>query len=174
MKPQCETTADCLEQLARVMREFEFTTIREALASDYIRNEGCHSWDSPRDFADPTKWSFAIAKLEDKPVFVGSEVFHPKLGYVKAVQVMDGELFSTKEATDSMFRYRTNEYSWTPPKQTVTLKVGDNEPIEVEKAEEVRIHTGLGATDTIITHATVEAAEQFRKAMKTLVKENDK
>lgn len=39
-KPQCETTADCLEQLARVMRQFGFTEMLDAVKSDFVKYNG--------------------------------------------------------------------------------------------------------------------------------------
>lgn len=162
MKPQCETVADCLEQLARVMREFGFTEIKEAVRSEFILHQGTiWAYDNEPTFSHAPDWSFAIAKLEDKPVFLDTGVlFHKETGLAS----------SAKFIYDNKPYMSFDSFSWTPPKQTVSLKVGDNEPVDVEKASKVLL-TNPRLWHVEFGFETREAAEQFRKAMKPLVKE---
>jgi len=72
MTPQCKTQADCFEELARVMRMTKDTGISWF---DCIKGDGvvCGAWmrTNMPSFTYPERWSFAIAIVEDKPVFVG-------------------------------------------------------------------------------------------------------
>lgn len=114
MKPQCETTADCLEQLARVMRQFGFTNTVKAVKSKYVRQMGfkvMYSADELPKFTRPEEWSFAIAEVEGKAVFIGDELYSP-----------EGKKFLATEI-ETMFHCA----SWNPPKpKDVTLKIPVN------------------------------------------------
>lgn len=168
MKPQCETTPECLEQLARVMREFGFTGIVDAVNSEYIRHSYLNNWSVSPEFSCPIEWSFAIAKLEDKPVFPYSRVFFGKhecvvLKYLK--EYPEGHLVRIPsfllEFSDGGEQWISPaRCSWTPPKQTVSIKVGDNEPVDVEKISGCYSGGNHGRA-TYIEHETLEAAEQI-------------
>lgn len=168
MKPQCETTADCYIELGRVMNEFELSSHAEVLRKGYALFNGKLFEGTARDnqFGMPELWSFAIAKLEDKPVFLGDELYCTRGRYFSCERKGSNKVIVTEKTC-------FNHLSWTPPKQTVTIKVGGNEPVEVEKVD--RLYTvycaGSNSYMTAFHHDKEDAAEQFRKAMKPLVKE---
>lgn len=158
MKPQCETAADCLEQLARVMRQFGISNTQDALQSDYVKYLGVNVFFSPKD------WKFAIAEVEGKPVFLGDTMF-----------TLDGdsviiEDFYTQDDKVYLNNINVSRWTWNPPNQTVLIKIDYGDPVEVEKAARIIAH----GISTLIDHETFEAAEQFREAMKPLVKEPNK
>lgn len=178
MKPQCETPSNCLEQLARVMQEFGFKTVLGAINSGYVRFSGSPfilESDLYLPSLDiPELWSFAIAKLEGKPVFLGDTCYFNGVPIVISgiAETLTTGVFLTLQTDHEKLVWNVciNELSWTPPKQTVTLKVGDNEPVEVVKV--LGCYSGGNhGRDTYIEHETLEAAAQFRKAMTQLVKE---
>lgn len=173
MKPQCETTVECLEQLARVMREFGFTSAFEAIGSGFVKYKFVLDPRLMPKFAEPELWSFAIAKLEDKPVFIGDTTFSTVSGRkYTAVMSSDKRYWWLNDICEFQHQIAdTSNLSWTPSKQTVSIKVGDNEPVEVEKVFKCYITDQINNFSTVYRHDTHEAAEQFRKAMKPLVKE---
>lgn len=172
MKPQCKTTPECLEQLARVMREFGFTSAFEAIGSGFVKYKFVLDPRLMPTFSEPELWSFAIAKLEDKPVFLGDSAYYKgkKVKITGRNEYVDCMLLIESKNGSDGYAHK-GELSWTPPKQTVTLKVGDNDLVEVEKAFMRYIIDQDCNYITAYHHDTKEAAEQFRKAMKPLVKE---
>jgi len=73
MSQQCKTQSDCFEELARVMRMIGGTQVQLYLC---IKNlyHGVRISAIP-SFDYPSHWSFAIAIVEDKPVFVGDTLW---------------------------------------------------------------------------------------------------
>ena len=115
MSQQCKTQADCFEQLARVMRMCEGTGV--AHISNCIKQYATvwHRQNGLPNFAFPTQWAFAVAIVEDKPVFIGDTLYHKWFGYITITGV---------EATGLKFRGNnggngtalTVNLSWNPPK----------------------------------------------------------
>lgn len=100
-QPQCTTAADCLEELARVMRQFQINDVWKAVGSRYVK-EHSSKWDcsSTPAFNEPRSWQFAIAEVEGRAVFIGDELYH------------NGEKFVITGQGD--FNY-THDWSWLPP-----------------------------------------------------------
>lgn len=120
---QCNTTADCLEQLARVMRQFNIDVPGYAIRSKYVKYIG-ESWVHPYfpDFPNPTYWEFAIAEVECKPVFIGDELYD-SLGDINVAPY-------TKNGLKMTFP-NDHKWSWNPPKnppnpKTVTVAIDRN------------------------------------------------
>jgi hypothetical protein len=117
MKPQCESTADCLEQLARVMRQFGFTSAEEAARSKYVKRQRS-KWISAcfPSFIFPEEWQFAIAEVEDRPVFLGN-VLYDEQGRAFLITEHDSDfdfLWGTLGAGGNSCAHIKN-FSWNPP-----------------------------------------------------------
>lgn len=169
-EPQCKTTADCLKELARVMDQFGYSDTLSAVDSKYIQYSGSYrEYGKTPFFNNPEHWKFAITELEGKPVFIGDEVYDDygercvvNRSYSKSVLVLNYESSDPRFGTIS-------KLSWTTPKKTITIKIGDNEPIEVECAYACFAGGNHGA-QTLIEHKSFEAADKFRKAIAPLVR----
>lgn len=140
IKPQCKTPADCLDQLARVMRQFNFTDINKAVRSDYIQFQG-NQWPeiiaNLPAFNSPELWNFAVAELEGKPVFIGDELYYQH----------------TKMKVFSEPREGWKSLSWNPPKpKTVMIE------LLVEDAERWANHP----TKDVIAIACRKALENLK------------
>lgn len=127
MKPQCETSADCLRELARVMDQFGIGDAILAAASQYVNFEGMRQQyrNTVPAFDMPKDWQFAIAEVEGKPVFIGDEL------YVNDIKVVISE-------KDKGFRL--NLYSWKQPKhKTVIVEMMVEDADELARTASARL-----------------------------------
>jgi len=101
MTPQCKTQADCFRELARVMDMVKPSLVswRECLTHNGFQSMLCNSTTIP-DFIDSQNWTFAIAIVEDKPVFVGDTLY--QIGYGKV-------------AADGNNVHQASQFHWNPP-----------------------------------------------------------
>lgn len=117
-KPQCETAADCLRGLARVMDQFGISCLMSAINSKFVKFDGnTTSRDSFPLFGAPETWSFAIAEVEGKPVFVGDELY----------SVINGNKYTATEAGWAFDNWThgpcasVENMSWNPPKPKTVM-----------------------------------------------------
>ncbi len=110
MKPQCLTAAQCLKELARVMERFGIDNILDVVNSKYV-NYRC-PWDirAVPNFNVPSDWSFAIAEVEGKPVFVGDELYDEN-GNRYPIQTV-----STSNGVLYLNGWNIKKWSFNPPK----------------------------------------------------------
>jgi hypothetical protein len=175
-KPQCTTSAECLKELARVMEQFGFDDWRVCIKSKYVKFD-CAYWNSTFEnmpsFDESTYWSFALFELEGKPVFVGSELFHSAYGLIKVTGIGKGAETFAGIATNGItpFSYYMIAYcSWNQPRKTATISINGGEAVEVELVKD--IYQEKCGTLVYISCVDSEHAEQLRKALQPLVKEN--
>ena len=121
MKPQCETTADCLRELARVMDQFGIDNMIDAVTSKYvtaIKYGGHWGHKSMPNFLHPEDWKFAIAEVEGKLAFPYAELYLDSGRKFFPVYGKGGVLFN-----EDGFGYAIRLLSWNPPKpKTVTVE----------------------------------------------------
>lgn len=121
MKPQCNSAADCLRELARVMDQFGISDLIDAVRSRYVKTSDLR-WNlhTMPHFMAPETWSFAIAEIEGKPVFMGDELWCGdtkfKVAYASALTVYGViGLLATNYATS------ISDCSWNPPKPKTVM-----------------------------------------------------
>jgi len=102
---QCTTAAQCLKELARVMEQFGIDNPITATKSKYVRYAQEH-WSSMPIFNTPSDWSFAIAEVEGKPVFVDSPNLYHK----------EGSNVPVSYIAINLHKWSWSDFSWNPPK----------------------------------------------------------
>lgn len=161
MKPQCNTSADCLRELARVMDQFEIEVPdgdvipRKAVNSLYVKY--CNrtpNFDDFPNFLEPQDWQFAIAEIEGKPVFPDSKVYYRgeewlirKYENASAVLLMRGNDMAVH------CWVAISDLSWNPPKPATVMV-----ELTVSQAE---LGAKLGLT-TDIAQACKTALEKLK------------
>lgn len=123
MNAQCETTADCLRELARVMDQFGINDIHTALNSKYVKSNQTRSAQKfITDFAYPEYFCFAIAEVEGEPVFIDDELFTEHGLKFKAGAMLDGYFcISTPAERGGGLLYKPENCSWNPPKPKTVI-----------------------------------------------------
>ena len=123
MKAQCTTAAQCHRELARVMEQFGITDSLHAVKSRFIKcNKSGASWseDYMPAFVDPELWSFAIAEVEGRPVFIGNKLWYEWNGtrefHVYGLD-LSGTDFVDHEGVICFKRF----CSWNPPKPKTVM-----------------------------------------------------
>lgn len=145
MKPQCNSAADCLRELARVMDQFVISDPIKAVRSRYVKTNDLH-WNlhTIPPFMAPETWSFAIAEVEGKPVFIGDELYDWKGDVHKVPYLNDGTEMDLRKGC---------EWTWNPPRpKTVTVDL----PYDF-----VFIHSELNLDTTLVT-ACKKALEELK------------
>lgn len=102
--------SDLFREYARVIDMCEGTKVDPEQCVKI--NSKAEFYDSPAFNADPNKYTFAIAIVEDKPVFAG-DVLYNKQGYVVAVHGVDENIAITGE--NRCGRWPISGFSWTKP-----------------------------------------------------------
>lgn len=121
-QPQCNTSADCLRELARVMDQFGFTDSYLAITSHFVKYDGMErgwSMHPSRElpyFASPSRFSFAIAEVEGKPVFIGDELYYFDRKII-AGAVINGVIANAAGGMN----YSPSSLSWNPPKPATVM-----------------------------------------------------
>lgn len=97
----------------------------------------------PNFKGDPAKYEFAVAVLEDKPVFVGDEIYH-KLEAIKVRVVNTTIVKSCDTNTNHGININEDYFTWTPPapKRTFTLN-GVELPCPVDETSFDAMHNIL-------------------------------
>mgnify|MGYP001608084748 CR=1 FL=1 len=180
-KTQCETAAQCLKELARVMEQFNLNRLKDALASGYVLFEGIipSGLDYP-GFVEPKKWSFALFELEGKSVFVGDELYAlVNLHAINAGQKV--VVRNSTRVTENYLKvdgingseYLISMFSWNPPKpKTATISINRGEAVEVELACLMGVNDNANTSILDIHFMSGNGAHILRKALQPLVKEN--
>lgn len=112
---QCTTLADCVRELARVMDMTKDTKVGWQIC---LRQSGTPWWDvnGLPSFNSPYVWTFAVAIVEDKPVFVGDTLWHAD-GISCVVQYVDRDnKIVVKSASYGCCNEHSTALSWNPPK----------------------------------------------------------
>ena len=109
---QCKTQADCFRELARVMDMSKDTKLAwqdciKLDGSDLVKTSCNFPAFTIREFSQPSLWSFAIAIVEDKPVFIGDTLYfmHSCLEAVEYMVHADDNLYTM---------YRFKDLTWNP------------------------------------------------------------
>ena len=102
--------SDLYREWARVLDMCEGTNVDPGLCWMYA-GKGRNISGTPVFIENPEQYSFAVAILEDKPVFVGDKVWYTSLNrFVKIKNAIQIELV-----------IRGGQAAWQPPKKTFTL-----------------------------------------------------
>lgn len=154
----CETTADCLRELARVVDMFEGTGLswRNGICEGLYPNWPSHEY--PR-FLTPCDWKFARAIVEGKPVFVG-DTMYDKTGAefkVRFLPDLGGRIVLSMFDHVAGIRY-ADECSWSKPKAKEKLSM----PATDEEAR-------AGCIIISIPFKTLSDATMFRLAIKRAI-----
>ena len=110
---QCTTAAQCLKELARVMEQFGIDDTSQTVNSKYVRHIHFPAkYNNGSLFCDPYYWSFAVAEVEGKPVFIGDELYPPfcTSPFIAAKVGDDGYI------SCGHYQYEIRKLSWNPPK----------------------------------------------------------
>ena len=139
MKPQCETSADCLRELARVMDQFGIDDTLTAINSRYVKYAKLGGFLDVPSFGCAKKWQFAIAEVEGKPVFIGDELYHVGYG---------------KQTINEVVVLIPKNWSWNPPKpKTVMVEM---------LVEDARYVANTGAISLPMVAACKKALENLK------------
>jgi len=118
---KCKTKADLHREYARVLDMCEGTNVSPNICVDY---DGSRS-DDPMYFDwEPELLKFAIAIVEDKPVFVGDTLyFHHFDGSIEKIIIDSGHGFG---------HIQEGRWSWNPPKKKTFTLNGKELPLPDE------------------------------------------
>lgn len=143
MKPQCETQKDCLREWVRVMDQFGFYNILTAIKSKYVRFKSAE-WEAQvlPNFYTPVSWKFAVGEVEDKPVFLGDELYDPDGN--KFTVFYYNKQFERIVFTDvrgGLLTIDSGNLSWNSPKPKTVL-------VELAVDDAILIKRGMWPNDT--------------------------
>lgn len=116
--------SDLYREWARVLDMCEGTNVEPYQCWGYGGFRSTQRHEPSFDETPLEKYEFAVAILEDKPVFVGDTLYHKDHGR---------PIYVTKAGFD-------HNYSWNPPKKTFTLN-GVELPCAVKKEFDVHVLT---------------------------------
>lgn len=129
-KPQCATQAEVFEQFARVSRLIEGTELK---LKDVFKYDGKEALtDVIAHSLRSEKYSFALALVEGKPVFVGDTLYLTETVYGKSSVEITGIDKNTNYLTCLGGIAKLEILTWQVPKRTFTIN-GEELPLPTDK-----------------------------------------
>jgi len=165
---QCKTQADCFRELARVMDMCDGANVQ---LNDCIRVEGkTYEIDHTAPFFQyPDMWSFAIAIVEDKPVFIGDTIYNAPGSEMKVLRLHEAKnaLIGAHQGTAAEYIEYIHACSWNPPAPKKPTEIDIRISVEVAEfySAKTKCGGGGGAISAIQVSADLQVGYACRKAL---------